>query len=153
VAFNVNGTEANDDDSSKLKSASNVENLTTFGIILKKSSESSDYINSINHFVNLNPSMIDYEIRSLAPLSGGSISLMDKFLKMIIEMFNSNKNFELAQSYLALFLKSHEEIIFRSKTLMKTIDELEVAQNKCWSTLEEQLLYSIGVVSNLRNYC
>ena len=153
MAFNVNGTEANDDDSSKLKSVSNVENLTTFGIVLKKSSESSDYINSINHFVNLNPSMIDYEIRSLAPLSGGSISLMDKFLKMIIEMFNSNKNFELAQSYLALFLKSHEEIIFGSKTLIMTIDELEVAQNKCWSTLEEQFLYSIGVVSNLRNYC
>lgn len=152
MAFNVNGID-HDDDNTKLKSVSNIENLTTFGIVLKKSSETNDYTNSISHFVTLNPSMIDYEVRSLAPFSGGSISLMDKFLKMIIEMFNSNVNFELAQSYLALFLKSHEEIISGSKILMKTIDEVEVAQNKCWSTLEEQLLYSIGVVSNLRNYC
>ncbi|XP_070507547.1 WD repeat-containing protein 36 [Chironomus tepperi] len=152
MAFNVNGTEQ-DDDHTKLKSVSNVENLTTFGVVLKKSSESNDYTNSINHFVGLNPSMIDYEVRSLAPLGGGSISLMDKFLKMIVEMFKSNKNFELAQSYLALFLKSHEEIISGSKILMTTLDEIETVQNKCWSTLEEQLMYSIGVVSNLRNYC
>lgn len=152
MAFNVNDIEQ-DDDNTKLKSISNIENLTTFGIVLKKSSESNDFTNSITHFISLNPSMIDYEIRSLAPLGGGSISLMDKFLKMIIEMFNSNINFELAQSYLALFLKSHEEIISGSKILMNTIDEVEVAQNKCWLTLEEHLLYSIGVVSNLRNYC
>jgi U3 small nucleolar RNA-associated protein 21 len=151
-AFNVNGGEQ-DEDHSRLKSASAVENLTTFGIILKKSSESSDYINSINHFMTLNPSTIDYEVRSLTPLGGGSIGLMEKFLDMIIEMLTANMNFELAQSYLALFLKAHEEIIGENIKLIAKIEEVEVAQNKSWSAIEEKLLYGVGVVSNLRNYC
>ena len=97
--------------------------------------------------------MIDYEVRSLAPLGGGSISLMEKFLDMIIEMFVSNLNFELAQSYLALFLKAHAEVICGSRKLIEKIEEVEVAQNKSWSAIEQKLLYGIGVVSNLRNYC
>ncbi|KAG5670537.1 hypothetical protein PVAND_000794 [Polypedilum vanderplanki] len=151
-AFDIeNNTQ--DEDHSRLKTASVVENLTTFGIILKKSYETNDYSNSISHLMTLNPSLIDYEIRSLAPLGGGSINLMEKFLDMIIEMLNTNINFELAQSYLALFLKSHDEVICENRALIEKIEEVEIAQNKGWSAIDEKLLYGIGVVSNLRNYC
>ena len=126
---------------------------TTFGIILKKSSEAEDYENAISHMANLNPSMIDYEIRALSPLGGGSIALMQKFLEMIVEMFNNNESFELAQSYLALCLKVHEEIISENRELIDILDEVEKAQNKSWEKIEQKLFYGIGVVSNLRNYC
>lgn len=152
LAFDVNGAE-NDQENSRLKSAVNMENLTVFGIILKKCAEAEDYNNAINHLLTLNPSMIDYEVKSLAPLQGGSISLMNSFLQMIMAMFHSNANFELAQSYLALFLKSHEEVICGSSMLIKSLEEVESVQNKSWLSIENQLLYSIGVVSNLRNYC
>lgn len=151
IAFDVNGDAIEDD--SRVRVATNNENLTTFGILLKKCDEAGDYINAINHLMTLNPSMIDYEIKSLAPLGGGSISLMEKFLRMIIEMMSSNLNFELAQSYLALYLKSHEELIAENEILIMALDEVEKGQHESWSKIEEKLFYSIGVVSNLRNYC
>lgn len=152
IQFDVDGIVENEEGSKIIRSA-NMENLTTFGVVLKKSSEAGDLTNAISHITNLNPSMIDYEIRSLSPLSGGSIGLMVKFLQMITEMFNSNSYFELAQSYLALCLKVHEEIITESKILIEALEEVEKAQNQSWEKIEQKLFYGIGVVSNLRNYC
>lgn len=152
ILFNVDGVALNEDDS-KLTRVTNLENLTTFGIVLKKASEAGDLTNAISHIVNLNPSMLDYEIRSLSPLAGGSIQLMVKFLEMITEMFNSNNFFELAQSYLALSLKVHEEIISGSKDLIDALELVETAQNQSWDKIEQKLFYGIGVVSNLKNYC
>lgn len=150
IQFNVDGVEQNEDDSKLVRA--NLDSLTTFGIVLKKSSEASDYRNAISHITNLNPSMIDYEIRSLAPLSGGSVSLMINFFEMVIQMFNSNLFFELAQSYLALFLKVHEEVISESREFVDQLEKVEKAQIQSWERIERKLLYGIGVVSNLRNY-
>lgn len=152
IAFDVNG-EAMEDDITRIKTSSNAENLTTFGIVLKKCSEAGDYTNAVAHIMTLNPSMIDYEIKSLTPLGGGSIALMEKFLRMIIHILSSNLNFELAQSYLALFLKCHEELIAENEILIETLEDIEKVQGESWSRIEEKLFYSIGVVSNLRNYC
>lgn len=149
--FDVNGVEINEDDSKILRST--METLTTFGVVLKKASEADDYTNAISHITNLNPSMIDYEIRSLSPLGGGSITLLARFLEMIVDMFNSNERFELAQSYLALCLKVHEEIISSSKELMEVLTTVEKAQSESWAKIEDMLFYGIGVVSNLRSYC
>lgn len=152
IAFDVNG-EAIENESTRFKSSSNTESLTTFGIVLKKCAEVEDYTNAVSHIMTLNPSMIDYEIKSLAPLGGGSIALMEKFLRMIIQMLSSNLNFELAQSYLALFLKCHEELISENEILIEALDDVERVQTESWTKIEEKLFYSIGVVSNLRNYC
>lgn len=151
IQFDVNGLAKGDDD--LLTKSSNLKNLTAFGIVLTKSSEIKDYSNAIKYITSLNPSMIDYEIRSLSPLGGGSITLMAKFLETIIEMFNSNQSFELAQSYLALFLKVHEEVISESKDLVDILSTVEESQNQSWKTIEDKLFYNIGVVSNLRNFC
>ncbi|CRK95005.1 CLUMA_CG008491, isoform A, partial [Clunio marinus] len=149
--FNVDGF-VEDDENSQIIRKANLENLTTFGIILTKSAETKDYTNAIQHLTNLNPSMIDYEIRSLSPIGGGSISLMTNFLEMIIEMFASNRFFELAQSYLALFLKAHNEDILKSKELVDLLSSVEKASNEGWNKIEDKLFYGIGVVNNLRNF-
>ena len=151
IQFSVDQENQSKDDSRLVKA--DLECLTTFGFVLKESAKANDFSNAISHITNLNPSMIDYEIRSLAPLSGGSISLMVKFLEMIAEMFNNNNLFELAQSYLALCLKVHERIISESKDLIDILEIVEKAQNRNWEKIEQKLFYSIGVVSNLRNYC
>lgn len=152
IQFDVNGVSV-EDEGSKVLRTTNLENLTTFGIVLKKSAEAGDFTNAIKHITSLNPTMIDYEIRSLSPLGGGSLDLMAKFLEMIVAMFNSNESFELAQSYLALFLKVHEEIISENKELIDILDIVEKAQNESWKKIEQKLFYGIGVVSNLRNFC
>lgn len=152
IQFNVDGKDENGDDSRLLKSTG-FENLTTFGVVLKKSADEDDYTNATKHITSLNPSMIDYEIRSLSPLSGGSVKLMVNFFEMIVDMFNRNQHFELAQSYLALCLKVHEELISEHQDLVDILDEVEKAQNQSWKKIEQKLFYGIGVVSNLRNYC
>lgn len=53
----------------------------------------------------MGPSNIDTELRSLSPDGGGSIKVMQSFLRMIETMLNTKYDFELAQAYLALFLK------------------------------------------------
>lgn len=54
---------------------------------------------------DLGPSNIEIELRSLAPEGGGSVEVMLSFLRMIGMMLNKKYNFELAQAYLALYLK------------------------------------------------
>lgn len=53
----------------------------------------------------MGPSNIDIEMRSLAPEGGGSLNVMQSFLQMISYMLCTKRDFELAQAYLALYLK------------------------------------------------
>ena len=53
----------------------------------------------------MGPSAIDSELRSLAPDCGGSIEVMCNFVQFIDNALQTNRDFELAQAYLALFLK------------------------------------------------
>jgi hypothetical protein len=53
----------------------------------------------------MGPSAIDVEVRSMALDMGGSIELLNKFMEFLLYVLSTNKNFELASAYLALFLK------------------------------------------------
>lgn len=53
----------------------------------------------------MGPSAIDKEIRTLCAEEGGSDEVMTYFLEYVTTVLKSNKDFELAHSYLALFLK------------------------------------------------
>lgn len=53
----------------------------------------------------MGPSGIDAELRGLAPDMGGDVSVLQGFLKMVASMLDSKRDFDLAQAYLALFLK------------------------------------------------
>lgn len=53
----------------------------------------------------LGPSAIDTELRALSPDMGGEVRVMQSFLKMISSILQSKRDFDLAQAYLALFLK------------------------------------------------
>lgn len=150
VKFDLSNSSNNND--SKLMIQSNMENLTIFGRMLKETKGSESYQTPIEHLMSLGPSMIDFEIKSMSPFNGGSISIMSQFIKVIISMFETNVNFELAQSYLGVFLKTHSHEIAESSILRSYLEELEAAQKKGWKILEENLLYGIGVVRTLRNF-
>lgn len=60
---------------------------------------------AVRHLKDLGPSAIDTELRGLAPDMGGNISVMQSFLRMIGSMLRLKQDFDLAQAYLALFLK------------------------------------------------
>lgn len=55
--------------------------------------------------MEMGPSAIDTELRSLAPDMGGDVDALMAFLRLVSSMLDSRKDFDLAQAYLALFLK------------------------------------------------
>lgn len=142
----------NGDDNSKLLMPENFQNLTKFGEKLSEAKLSGNYQQCADHIIKIGPSMIDFEIKSLHPDGGGSVCLMLQFMKMIEYMLNTNLNFELAQTYLGVFLKAHGRTIVEYSTLKDYLKDIEVAQAKGWKVLEQKLLYGLGVVSNLRNF-
>lgn len=153
LQFDTSAISTNGDaDNSKLLMPENFQNLTKFGVLLRDTIDSGNYQQCVDYILNIGPSMIDFEIKSLHPDGGGSILLMLQFMKMIEFMLNTNLNFELSQTYLGVFLKSHGKIIVEHKILKDYLNDLELAQEKGWKILEEKLLYGLGVVSNLRNF-
>lgn len=53
----------------------------------------------------LSPASIDSEFRNMAPDAGGSVDWMEYFMEFLLDQLKTNKNYELVQSYLGLFLK------------------------------------------------
>lgn len=96
--------------------------------------------------------MIDFEIKSLHPIGGGTVKAMVEFLKTLKYMFETKQNFELAQSYLSVFLRSHGLNLVEMPDVMSCLAELSEVQENSWKKLEEKLMYGMGVVAALRNF-
>ena len=67
------------------------------------------------------PSQIDTEIRCLAPEGGGSVAVMVHFLHMVDWAMRTCRDYELAQAYLALFLKVNHYAIYHVKPEQKIV--------------------------------
>lgn len=137
---------------SKIIHAEKFSNLTAFGRLLDHSAKTNKFTKCLDHIKGLGPSMIDFELKSLSPDGGGSLIVMEQFMKMIVYMFNSKTNFELAQSYLSVFLREHGRLILDNAELRQHLKTIETAQNRSWSQLEKKLIYSIAVSSESRLY-
>lgn len=127
-------------------------NLTTFGKLLETTAETGEFEASIEHIKQLSPSMIDFEIKSLHPLGGGTYLAMVQFLKMIGCMFSTNTNFELSQSYLSVYLRAHGLSLKDNPEIIAAMKIVSQAQEKSWERIEKKLMYGIGVVAALRNF-
>ncbi|XP_065216967.1 WD repeat-containing protein 36 [Planococcus citri] len=127
---------------------SKLRNFTTFAKLLSKSAE--DYGEAIDKIKTMSPSLVNFEIMSLAPDNGGSIELMVRFLDMIKVMMLSKKYFELSASYLGLFLKIHTSVVIDNLELVTVIKQVNDVHQRVWSNLENRLLYSISVSKFLR---
>lgn len=139
-------------ESTKLILSEGFTNLTVFGRLLDESAKSDKFIKCVEHITALGPSMIDFELKSLDPQSGGSLQVLIQFMKMIEYMFDSNLNFELAQSYLAVFLREHGRLCIENATLRTHLRLIEDAQEGSWSRLEKKLIYGIAVSTESRLY-
>lgn len=150
IAAKTNGTT--NGESTKLILPESFSNLTAFGRLLDKSAKTDKYIKCVEHITALSPSMIDFELKSLDPQSGGSLKVIVQFMKMIEYMFDSNLNFELAQSYLGVFLREHGRLCIDTVELRTHLRLIEEAQERGWSQLEKKLIYGIAVSTESRLY-
>lgn len=150
LSFQFDLNQTSSDNGSKLLMPASLLNLTDFGRLLDKSRQSEDYGEVIGRLKTFSPSMIDFEIKSLAPEGGGSIEIMLQFLETIEFILKSNKDFELAESYLSVFLKSHGMLIAKEEVLKNYLTNIRSCHNVMWHRLQDKLLYSICVIQNLK---
>lgn len=81
---------------------------SNFYLTLEEGLLNNQYETALNLLKELGPSGIETELRNLSPDDGGSVEVMRSFLRMVGMMLDRKRDFELAQAYLALFLKVSE---------------------------------------------
>lgn len=146
--FDLNADERQAE--SKLLAPKTLVNLTEFGKLLDKTEETNEFAASIETLKKYGPSKIEFEINSLALDNGGSIKVMLQFLKCIEHMLKSNNDFELAQSYLSVFLKAHGNTIASEETLRNYLPSIQSCSSVNWNKIQEKLLYNLCIVSSLK---
>lgn len=151
LEFQFDLSDADKDKQSKLLIPESFSNLTVFGKSLEKTIDTNDFSECIDKIKSLGPSMIDFEINNMTPDNGGSIEIMNQFLLMLCYIFSSNKDFELAQAYLSLFLRVHGSLIIESEDLRKTLSEIEKVQLQGWEKIQNLLFYNMCVVKSVKN--
>lgn len=145
--FDFNAEETNED-GSKMLMPSVVSRLTDFGKLLDATISTNDFTAVIDKLKTLGPTMIEFELKSLDPETGGTVDIMLQFFKCIEFMLKSNLDFELAQSYLAVFLKAHGTAISNNEKLFGYLPNVQSCLSVAWERLQEKLLYSICVVES-----
>lgn len=127
-----------------------LENLTAFGKYLKLVDGNDGYIGAFEKLKKMGPSAIDFEINSLTSGLENSETLLKQFLKMIKQVLERKVDFELAQSYLGLFLKVHGKEIIDNRELLTCLEELQQSQLESWQKVEDNLFYNLSVIQALK---
>ena len=92
------------------------------------------------------PSAIEVELQNLAPEGGGSVDLMASFLRFVGKCLATKFNYELTQSYLALFLKLHSDYVMQNSELTEALRSLQRVQEDSWVELKDALCASASLV-------
>ncbi|KOC59513.1 WD repeat-containing protein 36 [Habropoda laboriosa] len=127
-----------------------LQNVTPFSKSLL-SVHNDEFEEVIEKLKMMSPSSIDFEIQSLSADEKVSNTLLLYFMKMMHYMIKKKTDFELAQAYLAVFLKWHGTIITETESLMNYLDTLQETQAENWFVLREKLFYNLSVVQTLKN--
>lgn len=125
--------------------------LTVFAKKLVECETEDSFDTCIQKLKSLAPAAIEAEVSSMAPEVGGSDKVMKQFLLMLDVMLKSNRDFELAQSYLSIYLKTHTKVIALNEDLRNTLASVEETATQAWSKLQSKLLYNICVVKALKD--
>lgn len=112
--------------------------------------DSEDFQVVVDKLKSLGPSAIDFEVNSLAIEGQDCEAVLLKFMEMLNHLLRTNKDFELGQAYLALFLKVHGEIVATTPTLHDYMEVLQEAQASGWKTLQERIWYTLAAVNLLK---
>ncbi|KAL4822414.1 hypothetical protein H8958_004934 [Nasalis larvatus] len=120
----------NDPQQSKVVNLGVLAQKSDFCLKLEEGLVNNKYDTALNLLKESGPSGIETELRSLSPDCGGSVEVMQSFLKMIGMMLDRKRDFELAQAYLALFLKSQAD--YRSSRHQTSKNLLKQEIKEAW---------------------
>ncbi|XP_037229737.1 WD repeat-containing protein 36 [Falco rusticolus] len=143
--------EEENDAQSKVVNLGVLAQKSDFYIHLEEALSSNEYTAPLNLLKSLGPSNIEIELRGLAPEGGGSVEVMLSFLKMVGMMLNKKYNFELAQAYLALFLKLHLKILSSEPNLLEEVSRLSMQLEEIWIHLQTLFNQSLCVLTYMKS--
>ncbi|KAJ7986988.1 hypothetical protein DPEC_G00334090 [Dallia pectoralis] len=137
----------NQDEQSKVVNFGVLAQKSKFYRQLESATLSSKYDGPVGMLKEMGPSAIDAELRGLAPDMGGDVSILKGFLKMVASMLDSKRDFDLAQAYLALFLKLHLRLISKEPELMEEASLVSRELEKTWTSMQTLFNQSLCLLS------
>ncbi|KAF1474268.1 WD repeat-containing protein 36, partial [Pygoscelis antarcticus] len=143
--------EEENDTQSKVVNLGVLAQKSDFYVHLEEALSTNEYAAPLNLLKSLGPSNIEIELRGLAPEGGGSVEVMLSFLRMIGMMLNKKYNFELAQAYLALFLKLHLKILSSEPNLLEEVSRLSTQLEETWIHLRTLFNQSLCVLTYMKS--
>ncbi|XP_040613975.1 WD repeat-containing protein 36 isoform X2 [Mesocricetus auratus] len=124
---------------------------SNFYLKLEEGLLNNQYEAALNLLKELGPSGIETELRNLSPDDGGSVDVMQGFLKMIRMMLDRKRDFELAQAYLALFLKLHLKMLPSEPVLLEELVKLSSQVEEDWTHLQSLFNQSMCVLNYIKS--
>lgn len=139
------------EEQSKVVNLGVLSQKSTFYVQLENALDNNSYEEPVKLFKELGPSAIETELRGLSPEMGGDVSVMQSFLKMISSVLQSKKDFDLAQAWLALFLKLHLRLIAEHPDLMEEAESLSQQVKESWLSLQTLLHQNLCLLSYIKS--
>uniref|UniRef100_A0A8C6VFV6 WD repeat domain 36 n=1 Tax=Naja naja TaxID=35670 RepID=A0A8C6VFV6_NAJNA len=139
-----------DEQQSKVVNLGILAQKSEFYLQLEEALKSSNYKSPLSILKDMGPSNIETELRGLSPDGGGAIEVMQSFLRMIEAMLNTKCDFELAQAYLALFLKLHFKIICSEPALLAEVSRLSTQLEEIWIHLQTLFNQNICILNYIK---
>ncbi|MFT7815671.1 WD repeat-containing protein 36 [Arapaima gigas] len=134
-------------DQSKVVNLGVLAQKSNFYLQLEDAWATSNYVGPLGLLKAMGPSAIDTELRGLAPDAGGALEVMQAFLRMIGSMLDSKRDFDLAQAYLALFLKLHLRLISQEPELMEESSKVSQRLEEIWADMQTMFNQSLCLLA------
>lgn len=130
----------------RLQTASSTRQTSTS---LASCALSGDYNSFFTYFQLLPPSAADIEIHSLNPLA--EPNELVTFVKALTQRLRQMRDYELVQTWMAVFLRLHVEAVPRDGALVEALRRWKGEQEKETRRLGAMVGYCAGVVGFLRS--
>ncbi|KAI9595640.1 Utp21 specific WD40 associated putative domain-containing protein [Syncephalis fuscata] len=146
-------TQSVDDNetSSNVLRLGHLQPTTELGHLLRQAEESNSitYTAAIEHLQGLNPSGVDFAIRSLSPMD--DCKELELFLAAIHEQMQAKRNFDALEAYLNVFLKIHSDLVLVSDSLSIQLQKIKSLREAEWSQIEDLFQNALCLVDFGRN--
>ncbi|XP_040053299.1 WD repeat-containing protein 36 [Gasterosteus aculeatus] len=118
-----------------------------FSSDLESALQSGSFDRPVRLLKDCGPAALSVEITCLTSEGGGASSLPLAFIHMIDSMLSSGRDFDLAQAYLALFLKLHLRTVSQDSVAMAALLRLSSRLEAGWAELRASFDQSLCLLS------